>query len=94
MVVEDVCLYDLPDELRDEPLRNLLRDVDPVSGSSHHSLSIDGSKSKVVADFQTGCVGHPVISSQYVRIRGVGNQVLDISPCHIRTGYRRLNPTS
>ena len=57
-----------------------------MSGSSHHSLSIDGSKPKVMADFQTSSIGHPVISSQYVRIRGVGNQVLDISPCQIRTG--------
>ena len=63
--------------------------VDPVSGSSHHSLSIDGSKSKVVAEFETSSIGSQVIYSQYVRIRGVDNQILDISPCQIRTvgGY-------
>ena len=65
----------------------LVWDIGPVSGSSHNSLSINGSKPKVMADFQTSSIGHPVISSQYVRIRGIDNQVLDISPCQIRTGY-------
>ena len=63
----------------------LLRNVDPVAGSSHHSLSIDGSKAKVEADSQASCIGHPVISSQYVRVGGVGYQVLHVSPRQIRT---------
>ena len=63
----------------------LLRDVGPVPGSGHHGLGIDGSKSKVVAEFETSSIGGQVIHSQYVRIRGVDYQILHISPCQIRT---------
>ena len=63
----------------------LLRDVDPVPGSDHHGLGIDGSKSKVVAELETSSIGGQVVDSQYVRIRGVGYQILDISPRQIGT---------
>ena len=65
----------------------LLRDIGPVPGSGHHGLGIDGSKSKVVAEFETSSIGGQVIHSQYVRIRGVDYQILHISPRQIRTVY-------
>ena len=70
---------------------SLIGDIGPVSCSSYHSLSIDGSKSKMVADSETSSIGHPVISSQYVRIGSVGHQILDISPTQIRTGDEMMN---
>ena len=63
----------------------LLRDVDPMSGSGHHGLGIDGSKSKVVTEIETSSIGGQVIHSQNVRVRGVDYQILDISPRQIRT---------
>ena len=63
----------------------LFGDSCPVPGSGHHSLSIDGSKSKAVTEFETSSIGGQVINSQYVRIRGVRYQILYISPCQIRT---------
>ena len=64
-----------------------------MSGSSYHGLSINGPKAKVVADIQACSIGHPVISTQYVRVGGVGNQVLYISPCQIRTEGRESKCT-
>ena len=58
----------------------LLGNIGPVSGSSDYSLSIDGSKSSIVAELETGSIGGHIIKSQYADIRGVGNQILYISP--------------
>ena len=69
----------------------LLRDVDPVSGSGHHGLGIDGSKSKMVAEFETSSIGGQVIHSQNVRVRGVDYQILDIPPRQIWTAQMDKN---
>ena len=63
----------------------LLRDVDPVSGSGHHGLGIDGTESKMVAEFEASSVGSQVVDSQYVRIRCVHYQILHIPPRQVRT---------
>ena len=56
-----------------------------MSGSSHHSLSIDGPESKMVAELEASSICCQVIDSQYVRIGGVGYQILYISPRQLRT---------
>ena len=63
----------------------LLWNIGPVSGSGHHGLGINGSKSKVVAEVETSSIGGQVVHSQYVTVRCVDNQILDIPPRQIRT---------
>ena len=58
----------------------LLRDVDPVSGSGHHGLGIDGSKSTDVTEFETSSIGGQVIHSQNANVGSVYHQILDIPP--------------
>ena len=58
-----------------------------MSGSGHQCLGINGSKSKVVAEFETSSIGGQVVHSQYVNVRGVDYQILDISPRQIRTVF-------
>ena len=65
----------------------LFRYVDPMSGSSHHSLSIDGPESKMVAELETSSICCQVIDSQFVRIGSVGYQILHISPRQLRTAF-------
>jgi len=46
----------------------------------HDFSTVRGSKAKVVTDLQASTISHPVISSEYIRVGGVSNQVLYISP--------------
>ena len=65
----------------------LLRNIGPVSGSGHHGLGINGSKPTDMTEFETSSIGGQVVHSQYVNVRGVDYQILDISPRQIRTVY-------
>ena len=57
-----------------------------MSSSGHQSFSINCSKSIVVAVFETSSIGEQqVFIKETVRIRGVDCQVLDISPCQIKS---------
>ena len=74
---------------------SLLRNIDPVPGSSYHSLSIDSSKTKGVADSETCTISDPqitifIIFRQYIRVGCVYNQVLHVSPCQVITLYTRI----
>ena len=62
----------------------LLRNIGPVSGSGHHGLGINGPKPTDMTEIETSSVGGQVVHSQYVNVRGVDYQILDISPRQIR----------
>ena len=69
---------------------SLLRNIDPVPGSSYHSLSINSSKTEGVADSETCTISDPqitifIVFHQYIGVGCVYNQVLHISPCQVVT---------
>ena len=58
----------------------LLRHIDPSLSSGHHRLCVDGAKAKLMGDSQSSSIGAPLSTTEGVSIRGVGYEVLHISP--------------
>lgn len=57
---------------------------DPVSGSGYHGFSINSTKPKLVAHFETAPVNYPIISTQLGGIGSVYSEILYISPSEAR----------
>ena len=55
----------------------------PVAGTSNNGFSINGTKSKVVADCPASGIDKAITGKQ-VRVGGVDNEIQNISPSEVR----------
>ena len=55
-----------------------------MASSGDQGFCIDGTKTKLMADIETGFVDHPGATDQFFSVGGVSYQVLNISPSQPR----------